>query len=167
MSSGLTSHLSISVIIFFILTVSLLWSYSFSSTLIYAQSATTTATSSSNLQSQLTINEIASNITQAKEAIASGNSTAITMQLINAIGELSDILGKITTDQTGQYLDEHKHYFAHKDHTHTVTHRHPHNADHHHFPTPPIPHPPIPPHPDWFEQHHIFNPNFCTPGLLC
>ena len=165
MSSGLTSHLSISVITFFVLTGSLLWSYSASSILIYAQSATTTtATSSSNLQSQLTIDEIASNITQAKEAIASGNSTAITMQLINAIGELSDLLGKITTNQTGQYLDEHTHYFAHKDHTHTVTHRHPHNADHHHFPTPPIPHPP---HPDWFEQHHIFNPNFCTPGLLC
>jgi hypothetical protein len=50
--------------------------------------------------------------------------------------------------------------------THTVTHKHPHNIDHHHFPTPPIPHPPIPPNPDWFEQHHIFNPNFCTPGLL-
>jgi hypothetical protein len=26
--------------------------------------------------------------------------------------------------------------------------------------------PPIP-HPDWFQQHHIFNPSDCTPGLLC
>lgn len=90
------------------------------------------------------------------------------MQLINAIRELSDLLGKITTDKTGQYLDEaYTHNLAHKDHTHTVTHKHPHNADPSSFSDPPIPHPPIPPHPDWFEQHLIFNPNFCTPGLLC
>jgi hypothetical protein len=165
MSSGITSYSSIFVVSFLVLTVAFIWSFTSSLGLVYAQSTSaTTPSSSSNLQSQQTIDEIASNITQAKEAIASGNSTAITMQLINAIGELSDLLGKITTNQTGQYLDEHTHYFAHKDHTHTVTHKHPHNADHHHFPTPPIPHPP---HPDWFEQHHIFNPSFCTPGLLC
>ena len=54
------------------------------------------------------------------------------MQLTAIIGELSDILGKVTTDENGENLDEHTHVFVHKGHTHTVTHNHPHHADHHH-----------------------------------
>lgn len=63
-------------------------------------------------------------------------------QLTYIIGELSDILGKVTTDENGQYLDGHTHFFSHKGHTHTVTHKHPHNADHHHHD-----------HGNWFERH--------------
>jgi len=77
-------------------------------------------------------------------------------QLTSIIGELSDILGKVTTDENGQYLDGHTHFFSHKGHTHTVTHKHPHNADHHHHD-----------HGNWFERHHIFNPSDCKPGRMC
>jgi hypothetical protein len=107
-----------------------------------------------NTNQTLVLDQLASNLSQAKAAVASGNSTAVTMQLTGIIGELSDILGKITTDENGQYLDEHTHFFTHNGHTHTVTHKHPHNADHHH-------------HGDWFERHHIFNPSDCKPGLMC
>jgi len=107
------------------------------------------------------IGQLISNITQARDAIASGNSTDATLQLTGIIGELSNTLGIMTSDQDGQYLDQHTHVFVHKGQTHTVTHKHPHNADHHHYPLPPIP-PPIP-HPDWFQQHRIFNPSDCTP----
>ena len=102
------------------------------------------------------IDQLVSNLTQAKEAVGSGNSTAVTMRLTAIIGELSDILGKATTDENGQYLDEHTHFFSHKGDTHTVTHKHPHNADHHHHD-----------HGNWFERHHIFNPSDCKPGLMC
>lgn len=107
-----------------------------------------------NTNQTLVLDQLASNLSQAKAAVASGNSTVVTMQLTGIIGELSDILGKITTDENGQYLDEHTHFFTHNGHTHTVTHKHPHNADHHH-------------HGDWFERHHIFNPSDCKPGLMC
>lgn len=107
------------------------------------------------------IGQLISNITQARDAIASGNSTDATSQLTGIIGELSNTLGIMTSDQDGQYLDQHTHVFVHKGQTHTVTHKHPHNADHHHYPLPPIP------PPDWFQQHRIFNPSDCTPGLLC
>jgi len=100
------------------------------------------------------IDQLVSNLSQAKEAVGSGNSTAVTMQLTAIIGELSDILGKVTTDENDENLDEHTHVFVHKGHTHTVTHKHPHHADHHH-------------HEDWTDRHHIFNPNDCKPGLLC
>jgi ABC-type transporter Mla subunit MlaD len=100
------------------------------------------------------IDQLVTNLTQAKEAVGSENSTVVTMQLTAIIGELSDILGKVTTDESGENLDEHTHVFVHKGHTHTVTHQHPHHADHHH-------------HEDWTDRHHIFNPKDCKPGLMC
>jgi hypothetical protein len=99
-----------------------------------------------------TIDQLTANLTQAKQAIASGNTTATTAQLTAIIGELSDILGKVTTDQNAAFTDEHTHFFTHKGDTHTVTHKHPHHPTHHH---------------DWFERNHIFNPSDCTPGLMC
>ena len=99
-----------------------------------------------------TINQLTANLTQAKQAIASGNTTATTAQLTAIIGELSDILGKVTTNQNAASTDEHTHFFTHKGDTHTVTHKHPHHPTHHH---------------DWFERNHIFNPSDCTPGLMC
>ena len=79
-----------------------------------------------------TLDQLVANLSQAKEAVGSGNSTAVTMQLTAIIGELSDILGKVTTDENGENSDEQTHVFEHKGHTHTVTHKHPHHADHHH-----------------------------------
>jgi hypothetical protein len=100
------------------------------------------------------IDQLVSNLRQAKESVGSGNFTAVTMQLTAIIGELSDILGKVTTDENAENLDEHTHLLVHKGHTHTVTHKHPHHADHHY-------------HEDWTDRHHVFNPNNCKPGLLC
>lgn len=71
------------------------------------------------------------NLTQAQNTVSSDNSTVATAQLTAVIGELSDILGKITTDNNGPYLEEHAHFFTHKGHTHTVTQTHPHHADQH------------------------------------
>ncbi len=51
------------------------------------------------------IGQLISNITQARDAIASGNSTDATSQLTGIIGELSNTLGIMTSDQDGQYLD--------------------------------------------------------------
>lgn len=95
-----------------------------------------------------------SNLTQAQSAVSNNNSSLATTQLTSIIGELSDILGKITTENDGQHLDEHTHFFTHKDHTHTVTHTHPHHSDHHS-------------HHSWTEKHHIFDPSDCKPGLMC
>jgi hypothetical protein len=103
-----------------------------------------------------TLDQLVANLSQAKEAVGSGNSTAVTMQLTAIIGELSDILGKVTTDENGENSDEHTHFFTHKGNTHTVTHKHPHHADHHHHDNG-----------NWFEKHHIFNPNDCKPGRMC
>jgi hypothetical protein len=105
-----------------------------------------------NQTTAATIDHVASNLTQARESIASGNATVSTAQLTFIIGELSNILGTVTSDQNGWTADEHTHFFEHKGHSHTVTHQHPHNPSHHH---------------DWFEMHHIFNPSDCKPGLLC
>jgi hypothetical protein len=105
-----------------------------------------------NQTTAATIDQLASNLTQAKQAIASGNTTATTAQLTAIIGELSDILGTVTSDQNAANTDEHTHFFTHKGDTHTVTHKHPHHPSHHH---------------DWFETHHIFNPSDCKPGLMC
>lgn len=99
--------------------------------------------------------QLIANLTQAQNTVSSDNSTVATAQLTAVIGELSDILGKITTDNNGQYLDEHTHFFTHKGHTHTVTHTHPHHADHHSH------------HPSWTEKHHIFDPSNCKPGRMC
>lgn len=105
-----------------------------------------------NYTNQASIDQLTSNLTQAREAIASGNSTDATAELTSIIGELSDILGTVTSDQNGSNTDEHTHFFTHKGHTHTVTHKHPHHPDHHH---------------DWFKEHHIFNPSDCKPGRMC
>src|ERR671915_45688 len=105
-----------------------------------------------NQTAAATIDQLTSNLTQAREAIASGNTTATTAQLTAIIGELSDVLGTMTSDQNGAHTDEHTHFFSHKGHSHTVTHQHPHHPSHHH---------------DWFERHHVFNPSDCKPGLMC
>ena len=110
-------------------------------------------TINSNNQTTATgIDQLTSNLTAARESIASGNTTATTAQLTAIIGELSDILGTVTSDTDGGATDEHTHFFTHKGDTHTVTHKHPHHSSHHH---------------DWFETHHIFNPSDCKPGLMC
>jgi hypothetical protein len=98
------------------------------------------------------VEQLTSNLTQAREAVATGNSTLAIAQLTGIIGELSEILGAITSDSNGANTDEHTHFFAHKGHAHSVTHKHPHHPSHHH---------------DWFERHHEFNPSDCKPGLMC
>jgi hypothetical protein len=108
-----------------------------------------------NQENSQILAQLISNLTQAQNTVSSSNSTAATPQLTAIIGELSDILGKITTDNNGQYLDEHTHVFNHKGHAHTVTHTHPHHADHHSH------------HQSWTEKHHIFDPSDCKPGLMC
>src|ERR687897_2801513 len=75
-----------------------------------------------NQTTAATIDQLATNLTQAREAIASGNTTATTAQLTAIIGELSDILGTVTSDPNGEATDEHTHFFVHKGHTYTVTH---------------------------------------------
>ena len=80
-----------------------------------------------NQTTAATIDQLASNLTQARESIASGNANATTAQLTAIIGELSDILGTVTSDQNAPTTDEHTHFFAHKGHAHTVTHQHPQN----------------------------------------
>jgi hypothetical protein len=107
---------------------------------------------SNNQTTATSIDQLTSNLTAARESIASGNTTATTAQLTAIIGELSDILGTVTSDTDGAATDEHTHFFTHKGDTHTVTHKHPHHPSHHH---------------DWFERHHIFNPSDCKPGLMC
>lgn len=139
-----------------VLAVTALLSFSVSATplAIRPSEYSTYAQVENNTNQTLAIEQLVSNLSQAKEGLASGNSTAVTMQLTGIIGELSDILGKITTNENGSHLDEHTHFFTHKGQVHTVTHKHPHNADHHH-------------QGDWFERHHIFNPSDCKPGLMC
>src|SRR5262245_14669884 len=55
------------------------------------------------------LEQLTSNLTQARDAVATGNSTLATAQLTGMIGELSDILGGITTDTTGANTDTHTH----------------------------------------------------------
>jgi len=110
---------------------------------------------SNNQENSQVLAELIANLTQAQNTVSSNNSTVATAQLTAIIGELSDILGKITTDNDGQYLDEHAHLFTHNGHTHTVTHIHPHHADHHSH------------HQSWTEKHYIFDPSNCKPGRMC
>jgi len=102
------------------------------------------------------LEQLISNLTQAQSTVSNNDSSAATTQLTTIIAELSDILGKITTDNDGKHLDEHTHFFTHKDHVHTVTHSHPHHSDHHSHS-----------HQSWTEKHHIFDPNDCAPGRMC
>lgn len=112
-------------------------------------------TTGSNNENTKALEQLAQNLTLAQNTISNNNSELATSQLTAIIGELSDIIGKITTDNNGQYLDTHTHYFTHKGHVHTVTHAHPHHADHHGH------------HESWTEKHHIFDPKNCKPGLMC
>lgn len=134
---------AISATLFISSAFSVVWSLSPSQA--YAQA-------SNNSSQAATVEQLVANLTQARDAIASGNTTATTAQLTSIIGELSDILGTVTSDNTAGTTDEHTHFFAHKGHSHTVTHKHPHHPTHHH---------------DWFETHHIFNPSDCKPGQMC
>lgn len=114
---------------------------------VYAQ------TDDNNDNQAANLGQLEANLTQAREALAGGgNSTESIAQLTSIIGELSDQIAALTSEQNAQYHEEHTHVFTHKDHTHTVTHKHPHNNNHHQ---------------DWTERHHIFNPSHCTPGLMC
>lgn len=101
------------------------------------------------------LEQLISNLTKAKNTVSGNDSSVTTPQLTAIIGELSDIIGKITSDNTGQYHDVHTHIFTHKDHPHTVTHSHSHNEGHHSK------------HPSWFEKHHEADPSKCKPGLMC
>jgi hypothetical protein len=91
-------------------------------------------------------------INQAKESLASGNSTAANMQLTLALGELNDLIANMSSTNGGTHTGEHVHFYTHKGNTHYITHNHPHNTNHHE---------------SWLQQHHIFNPSKCTPGLMC
>ncbi len=120
---------------------------------VYAQTGNNGNNNNGTDNQTANLDQLASNLTQAREAISSGNSTEATTQLTSIIGELSDTIARITSDQSGQYQDEHTHVFTHKDHTHTVTHKHPHNNNNHHQ--------------DWTDRHHIFNPSHCPAGRMC
>lgn len=112
----------------------------FSSSEILAQSETSLA------------DNISSNITQAETSIAAGNTTDATDKLGVAIAELSNLIGEISSDN-GKYNDTHTHAITHDDKTTYIVHTHNHNQDHHHD--------------NWFNQHNIYNPSNCKPGLLC
>jgi hypothetical protein len=99
-----------------------------------------------------TADQVISSINQAKELLASGNSTAANMQLTLALGELNDLIANMSGTNGGTHTGEHVHSYTHKGNTHHITHNHPHNTDHHE---------------SWFQQHHIFNPSKCNPGLMC
>lgn len=111
--------------------------------------------SDSNDENTRILDQLITNLTQAQSTVSNNNSELATTQLTAIIGELSDIIGKITTDNNGKYLDTHTHFFNHKGNAHTVTHTHPHHADHHSH------------HESWTEKHHIFDPSNCKPGLMC
>lgn len=127
---------------------------SFENLRIYEASAQSSS-SSSNEENTRVLEQLVTNLTQAQNTVSNNNSELATTQLTAIIGELSDIIGKITTKNDGQYLDTHTHFTNHKGHTHTVTHTHPHHADHHSH------------HESWTEKHHIFDPSHCKPGLMC
>jgi hypothetical protein len=97
--------------------------------------------------------QVISSINQAKEFLASGNSTAANMQMTLALGELNDLIANMSGTSGGTHTGEHVHSYTHKGNTHHITHNHPHNTNHHHE--------------SWFQQHHIFNPSKCNPGLMC
>jgi hypothetical protein len=120
-----------------------------------ASAQTSSSTSSSNEENTRVLDRLITNLTQAQSTVSSNNSELASTQLTAIIGELSDIIGKITTDNNGPHLDTHTHFFNHKGHAHTVTHSHPHHSDHHGH------------HESWTEKHHIFDPSNCKPGLMC
>jgi hypothetical protein len=115
--------------------------------------AQTSGTNTAATQEEATIADtVMSYITQAESAVASGNTTAASDRLGQAIAELSTLIGIITSED-GRHTDTHTHTITHEGNTHHITHTHPHNNDHHHD--------------NWFQSHHIFNPSNCKPGLMC
>ncbi len=120
-----------------------------------ASAQSSSSSSSSNEENTRVLEQLVTNLTQAQNTVSNNNSELATTQLTAIIGELSDIIGKIATNNDGQYLDTHTHYINHHGHAHTVTHTHPHHADHHSH------------HESWTEKHHIFDPSHCKPGLMC
>lgn len=110
---------------------------------------------SNNEENTRILDQLITNLTQAQNTVSSNNTELTTTQLTSIIGELSDLLGKITTDNNGKYLDTHTHFTNHNGHAHTVTHTHPHHSDHHSH------------HESWFDKHHIYDPSNCKPGLMC
>ena len=121
----------------------------------FEASAQVSSSSSGNEDNTRILDQLITNLTQAQNTVSNNNSELATAQLTSIIGELSDIIGKITTDNDGKYLDTHTHVVNHKGHAHTVTHTHPHHADHHSH------------HESWFDKHHIYDPSHCKPGLMC
>ena len=117
--------------------------------------ASAQGSSSDNADNTQILDQLITNLTQAQNTVSNNNSELATTQLTSIIGELSDIIGKITADNDGKYLDTHTHVFNHKGHVHTVTHNHPHHNDHHGH------------HENWFDKHHIYDPSNCKPGLMC
>jgi hypothetical protein len=111
------------------------------------------AQTSGTTQGEATIADtVMSYITQAESAVASGNTTAASDRLGQAIAELSTLIGIITSED-GRHTDTHTHTITHEGNTHHITHTHPHHNDHHHD--------------NWFQKHHIFDPSNCKPGLMC
>ncbi|MDF2769579.1 MAG: hypothetical protein K0S91_2414, partial [Nitrososphaeraceae archaeon] len=78
-----------------------------------------------------TADQAISSINQAKEFLASGNSTAANMQLTLALGELNDLIANMSGNNGGTHTGEHVHSYTHKGNTHHITHNHPHNTNHH------------------------------------
>ena len=77
-----------------------------------------------------TADQAISSINQAKEFLASGNSTAANMQLTLALGELNDLIANMSGNNGGTHTGEHVHSYTHKGNTHHITHNHPHNTNH-------------------------------------
>jgi hypothetical protein len=104
-------------------------------------------------QSETTLaDRVLSYITQAETSITAGNTTDASDKLGLAIGEISNLIGEITSDN-GRYNDTHTHTVTHNDKTTHIVHTHPHHANHHHD--------------NWFHEHNIYNPSNCKPGLMC
>jgi long-subunit fatty acid transport protein len=118
----------------------------------YVVQAQTSGTSTTTQGEADIADTVMSYITQAESALATGNSTAASDRLGQAIAELSTLIGIITSGE-GRHTDTHTHTITHEGNTHHITHTHPHNQDHHHN--------------NWFHSHHIFNPSDCKPGLMC
>src|SRR5690606_34578462 len=64
---------------------------------------------SNNEENTRILDQLITNLTQAQNTVSSNNTELTTTQLTSIIGELSDLLGKITTDNNGKYLDTHTH----------------------------------------------------------
>jgi hypothetical protein len=146
MKSNLQRGNRIYIMVSFVLSCTLAMMFGPSYIAVQAQNSGTT-------QGEATIADtVMSYITQAESAVASGNTTAASDRLGQAIAELSTLIGIITSED-GRHTDTHTHTITHEGNTHHITHTHSHNNDHHHD--------------NWFQRHHIFDPSNCKPGLMC